>query len=538
MSKPLIPVCLYKSYVQDKVNRVRSPTCKLHIYHDWFNLAESFRDYVKAEVLDGDNKYDAGEHGLQDAEKGVIFASFPPVLHLHLMRFQYDPVTDCSVKFNDRFEFQEKVNLNPYLQTPEATPADYTLHAVLVHSGDNHGGHYVVFINPRGDGKWCKFDDDVVSRCSKQEAIEHNYGGQDDDLNMTVKHCTNAYMLVYIRDSELQNVLQEVTEQDIPEETPSTTNNYHCSLRNINRHNCNKLINNIEININTAVLHSGLSDHTDQICTINREFDIDITPSTTQRGILNLNKDFDSLNHEHLLNKLQTVGIQGTAYRWFQSYLINSFNKHKTTQKPDLHKYRQQDMSLRENCEAFLYADDSYLVVSLLSPRNVEELEINAYIATSIAKPYSQENEQLSSEDKTDTETSRTAYLALFESQLCYRLIAWGFSSKGNLKRVLLLKIKQQNNGRYGICSLKRIIKPRLRHTVTILETKLTIHLAHQLTAYENKSSYIGAKLFKTILSELKKTTGTSKKLFLTGCWKGSSTLLKNAWREKVYHID
>jgi len=182
------------------------------------NIAESFSDYVKAEVLDGDNKYDAGEHGLQDAEKGVIFASFPPVLHLHLMRFQYDPVTDCSVKFNDRFEFQDKINLSGYLQAPEVTPADYTLHAVLVHSGDNHGGHYVVFINPKGDGKWCKFDDDVVSRCSKQEAIEHNYGGQDDDLNMTVKHCTNAYMLVYIRDSELHNVLQEVTEDDIPDE--------------------------------------------------------------------------------------------------------------------------------------------------------------------------------------------------------------------------------------------------------------------------------------------------------------------------------
>lgn len=58
----------------------------------------------------------------------------------------------------------------------------------------------------------------MVSRCSKQEAIEHNYGGHDDDVNMTVKHCTNAYMLVYIRDSELHNVLQDVTEQDIPEE--------------------------------------------------------------------------------------------------------------------------------------------------------------------------------------------------------------------------------------------------------------------------------------------------------------------------------
>lgn len=49
-----------------------------------------------------------------------------------------------------------------------------------------------------------------MSRCTKQEAIEHNYGGHDEDMNMTVKHCTNAYMLVYIRDSELHNVLQEV----------------------------------------------------------------------------------------------------------------------------------------------------------------------------------------------------------------------------------------------------------------------------------------------------------------------------------------
>lgn len=64
---------------------------------------ESFEDYIEPQTLDGENKYAAGEHGLQEAEKGVIFETLPPVLYLHLMRFQYDPLADTSVKFNDRY---------------------------------------------------------------------------------------------------------------------------------------------------------------------------------------------------------------------------------------------------------------------------------------------------------------------------------------------------------------------------------------------------------------------------------------------------
>ena len=52
-----------------------------------------------------------------------------------------------------RFEFPERLNLDEFLQKKEKTSATYLLHAVLVHSGDNHGGHYVVYINPKGDGK-------------------------------------------------------------------------------------------------------------------------------------------------------------------------------------------------------------------------------------------------------------------------------------------------------------------------------------------------------------------------------------------------
>ena len=101
-------------------------------------IEESFADYVNTETLEGDNKYDAGSYGLQDAEKGILFESFPPVLHLHLMRFQYDPITDCSVKFNDKCEFPETLDLSSYIQGVDENSENrdnykYTLHAVLVH---------------------------------------------------------------------------------------------------------------------------------------------------------------------------------------------------------------------------------------------------------------------------------------------------------------------------------------------------------------------------------------------------------------------
>jgi ubiquitin carboxyl-terminal hydrolase 7 len=51
------------------------------------------------------------------------------------MRFQYDPITDCSVKSNDRFEFFDKIDLNDFLKKTKETEAEqfscnYTLHAV------------------------------------------------------------------------------------------------------------------------------------------------------------------------------------------------------------------------------------------------------------------------------------------------------------------------------------------------------------------------------------------------------------------------
>ncbi|KAH7420842.1 hypothetical protein KP509_13G025300 [Ceratopteris richardii] len=189
----------------------------------------SFDKYVEVENLDGDNKYHAEQHGLQDARKGVLFTDFPPVLQLQLKRFEYDFTRDVMFKINDRYEFPLELDLdreNGKYLSPEADRSVrnlYMLHSVLVHSGGVHGGHYYAFIRPTLTDQWYKFDDERVTKEEMKRALEEQYGGEEEvnpGLNNTPFRFTkysNAYMLVYIRQSDKEKVICNVDEKDIAE---------------------------------------------------------------------------------------------------------------------------------------------------------------------------------------------------------------------------------------------------------------------------------------------------------------------------------
>lgn len=202
-------------------------------------LKDSFDAYIARETMCGENKYMADGHGLQDAEMFNVFDRLPPVLHLILMRYRYDPYKDATVKINDRFEFPEEIDLQPYMSSDcKETDQTYLLHSVLVHSGDGHGGHYTAYIRPDPVDKpsnWLKFDDTRVTVVSKEEAMDENFGGNtatpEDNQAMTrsrnkltsreaklayYKRVTNAYMLVYIRKSDAKSILCPFSLADIP----------------------------------------------------------------------------------------------------------------------------------------------------------------------------------------------------------------------------------------------------------------------------------------------------------------------------------
>ncbi len=192
-------------------------------------LLTSLEDYIHVERMDGDNKYYAGEeHKLQDANKGVIFISFPDVLHLQLKRFEYDIAKDTMTKVNDRYEFPEIFDAAPYLSedSDKSEPWTYQLHGVLVHSGDLNAGHYYAFLKPNKDGWFYKYDDDKVTKATRHEVLEENFGGAYPTLTNQLRtpqqkknqvmRPNNAYMLVYIRQSRLDRILTPVTQADTP----------------------------------------------------------------------------------------------------------------------------------------------------------------------------------------------------------------------------------------------------------------------------------------------------------------------------------
>ncbi len=81
------------------------------------------------------------------------FQKFPPVLCLHLLRFEYDYNLSQHRKINDSYSFDYHLDLSEFLENPDCSSCSYKLLSILVHSGDNSSGHYVSFINPTLDGQ-------------------------------------------------------------------------------------------------------------------------------------------------------------------------------------------------------------------------------------------------------------------------------------------------------------------------------------------------------------------------------------------------
>ena len=97
--------------------------------------------------------------------------------------------------------------------------------------------------------------------------------------------------------------------------------------------------------------------------------------------LIDLQKTFDTINHDISLKKMASLGFSNHSIKWFQSYLsdrsfrVNIKNKYSSTAKIEcgvpqgsvlgpflLFLFVINDMKQAVDCDLFLYADESCLV--------------------------------------------------------------------------------------------------------------------------------------------------------------------------------
>ena len=145
-------------------------------------LAECLKAFLKAEKLDGDNKYLCGKcESKQNATRCVRLTKLPPVLNLQLNRFYFDMVTGVKRKLNTHVQFPEILDMSPHLHKAKG-PVMYRLTGVLIHMGvEADEGHYVAHILESKSSQWFKFSDELVE---KIEGGKHLKVGSENDPMM------------------------------------------------------------------------------------------------------------------------------------------------------------------------------------------------------------------------------------------------------------------------------------------------------------------------------------------------------------------
>ncbi|KAJ5105203.1 hypothetical protein NUU61_002550 [Penicillium alfredii] len=152
---------------------------------DVHNIVDALKGLTKPESIQGDFNSSRGPN--VTATKQVFIETLPPVLILHLKRFQYDNLTGATQKI------WKKVGYPLDLEIPrEVFPAhrrniitaqgglpQYRLMGVIYHHGKNaSGGHYTVDVRRQEGREWIRMDDTVLRRVRSEDVAEA--GGEED----------------------------------------------------------------------------------------------------------------------------------------------------------------------------------------------------------------------------------------------------------------------------------------------------------------------------------------------------------------------
>ncbi|KAI8957656.1 cysteine proteinase [Daldinia sp. FL1419] len=150
------------------------------------NIVDALKGLTRPEILHGDFGSPRGKDAT--ATKQVLIESLPPVLILHLKRFQFDTEGTGTIKIWKKIGYPLELELPKELfsrQKRNALTAEgagfprYKLIAAVYHHGKNaSGGHYTVDLRRQDGVEWIRMDDTVIRRVRSEDVAE---GGAEDE---------------------------------------------------------------------------------------------------------------------------------------------------------------------------------------------------------------------------------------------------------------------------------------------------------------------------------------------------------------------
>lgn len=148
------------------------------------NITDALKGLARSEVLHGDFNSSRGPN--VGATKQVFFETVPPVLILHLKRFQYDN-TGGTQKIWKKVGYPLDLEIPKEVFPPHKRGGlaahgglpKYRLIGVVYHHGKSaSGGHYTVDVRRQEGREWVRFDDTIIRRVRSEDVAE---GGSEED---------------------------------------------------------------------------------------------------------------------------------------------------------------------------------------------------------------------------------------------------------------------------------------------------------------------------------------------------------------------
>ncbi|KAE9974959.1 hypothetical protein BLS_002846 [Venturia inaequalis] len=153
------------------------------------NIVNALKNWTQPETVYGDFNTDRGSK-VSSAKKQSYIETLPPVLILHLKRFEFD--NSGAQKIWKKVGYPLELTL-PKDVFPQSKRAQMTLtglpkfrlDGVIYHHGQNaSSGHYTVDVRRQEGHEWIRIDDKVIRRIRSEDVAE---GGAEEDPKALVK---------------------------------------------------------------------------------------------------------------------------------------------------------------------------------------------------------------------------------------------------------------------------------------------------------------------------------------------------------------